>query len=176
MNGEKLSLTFVSSSSKNTTDPATNAFDGNTTSSWASDMYAVYPQDIVVELNDFYALCGFRILSSNPYYRPGTFKILGSPDGLEFNEIYSGVCEDSASFLEFEFSSKLSSKYVKIEFTGISGIRVRVYEFELYGTLAEPDTPDTPALVIGMAKVNGVVLPITGGMAKTGGVVKRIGV
>ena len=134
MNGEKLDLTFISASSEYSSSyPATNAFDGSTTSYWRTSNSSSYPQNIVVGLDDFYCLCGFRLYVGTLSYRANSFKILISSDGLNFDEIYSDSCSSSSSFLEFEFPNTLYSKYVKIEFTGSNSTRLYVYEFELYG-------------------------------------------
>lgn len=144
MNGEKLDLTLVSASSEYSASyPATNAFDGSTDSYWRTVNYPEYPQSIVVELNDFYSLCGFRFYPGTTY-EAYSFKIFASLDGLDFTEVYSSACQSASSFIDFEFSSTLPSKHVKIEFTDGTANRLYVREFELYGTLAEPEEPSVP--------------------------------
>lgn len=137
MNGEKLKLKIVSYSSQYSTSyPATNAIDGSTSTRWRTVNNPSYPQYLIVELEDFYSLCGFRIYPGTDSYRPSSFKILASVDGLEYNEVYSGNCSSTASFLEFEFPNTEFVKYVKIELTGAASNRLYVYEVELYGIYA----------------------------------------
>lgn len=156
MNGEKLNLTLVSYSSQYSTSyPATNAFDGSTSSYWRSASSPTYPQNIVLELNDLYSVRGFRIYPNTSSYRPKSFKILVSSDGVNFDEVYSGTCSSSSNFLEFEFTNTLYSRYVKIEFTGASSSRLYVYEFEVYGVLI------TKKYLI---RCNGVLYTVTDGV------------
>lgn len=141
MNGEKLNLILVSASSEySESTPATEAFDGDTSTYWRTESNPKYPQEIVVELDNFYKLCGFRIFPNTMSSRVKSFKILVSSDNSDFQEIYSNTCLAVASYSDFEFSNELSSKYVKIEFEGNSTSKLQVYDFELYGELSATET------------------------------------
>ena len=131
---QKLDLKLVSYSSQYSTSyPASNAFDGSTSSYWRTVASPSYPQSIVVELDSIYRLLRFRLYPGTSSYRPASFKLLGSYDGELFDEIYSGTCSSLADFVEFELPNESQYKYAKIEFTGASTSRLYVYEFELYG-------------------------------------------
>lgn len=159
MNGEKLDLTFISASSEYSASyTAKRALDDSLDTYWRTGAYPTYPQYIVVELNDFYRICGFRIFVGTSNYRPSSFEILVSTDGLDFTEIYSNDCPSSSEFLEFEFPNTLSSKFAKIGFTGASSNRMYLFEFELYGELSGAEEPDEPSSVT-KHYYNGVLLP-----------------
>ena len=132
MNGEKLTFTLESYSSQYSTSyPATNAFDGSTSTRWRAS--GVTGEYLILKVNSPTRLTGFRIYPNTSSYRVASFVLSISNDGVDFTDVHSGQCSSTASWLEYEFESGLVGKYIKITFDSASTSRLYVYDFELYG-------------------------------------------
>ena len=145
MNGEKLNLTLESVSSEYSEQrSAICAFDGDVTSYWRPT--SVTDQYLIVKVDSSVHLTGFRIYPDDHSYRVNSFTLSISTDGVNFDDVYTGECSFTKSWMEYEFESALVGSYIKITFNGYSSARLYVYDFELYGEPAsvEPDEPEVP--------------------------------
>lgn len=134
MNGEKLTFTLESYSSQYSTSyPATQAFDGSTSSYWRTAASATKGAYLIVKVDSVIRLTGFRLYPSTSSYRPGSFVLSMSDNGEDFIDVYSGECSSTASWVDYEFESDVFATYIKITFDGINSSRLYVYELELYG-------------------------------------------
>lgn len=133
MNGEKLTFTLESYSSQYSTSyPATNSFDGSTSTRWrTSDVTGAW---LLVKVDSPIRLTGFRLYPNTDSYRVASFSLSISNDGVDFKDVYSGEASSTASWLEYEFENTLVCNYIKITFNSASTSRLYVYEFELYGS------------------------------------------
>jgi hypothetical protein len=134
MNGEKLTFTLESYSSQYSTSyPAENAFDGSTSTYWRTANSASTGAYLIIKVDSFIQLTGFRIYVGTSLYRVSSFNLSISNNGVDFTDVHSGQCSSTASWMEYEFESDLVGKYIKITFNSASTSRLYVYEFELYG-------------------------------------------
>lgn len=134
MTGEKLTLTLESYSSQYSASyPATNAFDGSTSTYWRTSNSATIGAYLITKVDSLICLTGFRLYPSTSSYRPKSFVLAISNNGVDFIDVYSGECSSTSAWIEYEIDSNLIGKYIKVTFNGYSTSRLDVYDFEVYG-------------------------------------------
>jgi hypothetical protein len=142
-----------------------------------ADALAEYPYAWIKKSSGKYQL----IMAKYPFYTNGVYVYCSN--GLsETKALYSISISNVENISEWTFEKYETGYYFAniliwsnhdMPYGSATATDIHFYGSEPVDPNA-PNEPDTPALVIGMAKINGVALPITGGMVKVNGVVLPI--
>ncbi len=143
----------VASSLEDNTLPASLAFDGNTTTRWAS-LEGIDPQFIYVDLGATYAINRVKLTWENAYAKAYTIQV--SDDASIWSDVSSTTTGDGGTD-DVSFTAA-NGRYVRIYGTARgTTYGYSLYEFEVYGTevaatvslMAFPN-PTKESLTVGM--------------------------
>jgi hypothetical protein len=128
-----LNKTGTASSLEAATHPANHAFDGNTTTRWAS-IEDVDPQWIYVDLGTTYSISRIKLLWENAYATSYTIAVSQNNAG-DWTDVYSTTTGDGTT--DDISISPTTGRYVRVTGT-VRGTTYgySLYEFEVYGTAA----------------------------------------
>lgn len=124
--------TIISISDEQSTHPASNLFDGNTSNRWSANSYS---QSVVIDLGDVYSIDKIQV---HPYKnRAYQFLVEGSLDSS--NSGFSTLTDarnntQGGSIITRDFTAK-EARFIKLTVTGASGYSgpwVSIEEFEVF--------------------------------------------
>lgn len=129
-------------------DPAWRAFDHSTTNGtrpfwYASSTAPVGGHWIQYKFNEHAFVDKIAIQTgviSGSNYGVKDFKILGSVDGVDFVEIFSGTHQNNASRTEYILNNKEGYLYYRLQGNSYYGANVLITELEMYGGFKPPST------------------------------------
>jgi chitinase len=129
-NNLALNKTGTASSLEDATFPASLAFDGSTTTRWASTE-GVDPQWIAVDLGAPYSINRIKLLWETAYGKSYTIAV--STNNADWNDVYSTTTGDGAT--DDLNITPTTGRYVRITGTARgTTYGYSLYEFEVYGT------------------------------------------
>ncbi|GAT65308.1 beta-glucanase [Planomonospora sphaerica] len=156
----------ASSSDEDASFPPARAFDGNTSTRWAS-AEGVDPQWLRVDLGRSAAVSRVRLTWEAAYAR--AYRIQVSPDGSSWTDVYSTSSGDGAVD---DLSVSGTGRYVRMYGTGRgTPYGYSLYEMEVYGSTGGSTPGPSPTPTAGGPRVpfGGHTIPYASGMLRPGG-------